>query len=67
MPVADAATGPERAQPRVPGLLKPIYRVGSLQPQQRGVQRYQKESQRQSVRHAKYAPLSTFTLVETTG
>ncbi len=67
MPVADAATGPERAQPRVPGLLKPAYRVGSLQPQQRGVQRYQKESQRQSVRHAKYAPLSTFTLVETTG
>jgi len=67
MPVADAATGPERAQPRVPGLLKPAYRVGSLHPQQRGVQRYQKESQRQSVRHAKYAPLSTFTLVETTG
>ncbi|MCP1317792.1 putative inorganic carbon transporter subunit DabA, partial [Halomonas sp. 707B3] len=67
MPVADAATGPERAQPRVPGLLKPAYRVGSLQPQKQGVQRYQKESQRQSVRHAKYAPLSTFTLVETTG
>lgn len=67
MPVADAATGPERAQPRVPGLLKPTYRVGSLQPQQRGIQRYQKESQRQSVRHAKYVPLSTFTLVETTG
>lgn len=67
MPVADAATGPERAQPRVPGLLKPTYRVGALQPQQRGIQRYQQESQRQSVRHAKYAPLSTFTLVETTG
>ena len=67
MPVADAATGPERAQPRVPGLLKPTYRVGSPDPTTRGVQRYQKESQRQSVRHAKYAPLSTFTLVETTG
>lgn len=67
MPVTDAATGPERAQPRVPGLLKPTYRVGSAEPQKRGVQRYQKESQRQSVRHAKYAPLSTFTLVETTG
>ncbi|MDR5874341.1 DUF2309 domain-containing protein [Vreelandella gomseomensis] len=67
MPVTDAATGPERAQPRVPGLIKPTYRVGVAQPQKRGVQRYQKESQRQSVRHAKYAPLSTFTLVETTG
>ncbi|MDR5898503.1 Na-translocating system protein MpsB [Halomonas vilamensis] len=67
MPVADAVIGPERAQPRVPGLLKPRYRVGFPQPQQQGVQRYQKESLRQSVRHAKYAPLSTFTLVETTG
>ncbi|UYV20616.1 DUF2309 domain-containing protein [Halomonas qaidamensis] len=67
MPVTDAAIGPERALPRVPGLLKPTYRVGATRPQQQGVKRYQKESQRQSVRHAKYAPLSTFTLVETTG
>ncbi|RUR27202.1 DUF2309 family protein [Vreelandella andesensis] len=67
MPVADVAIGPERAQPRLPGLLKPRYRVGVQNPQQQGVKRYQTESQRQSVRHAKYAPLSTFTLVETTG
>ena len=67
MPVADADTGPERAQPRVPGLLKPAYRIGTPEPHAQGMQRYQQESQRQSVRHAKYAPLSTFTLVETTG
>jgi uncharacterized protein YbcC (UPF0753/DUF2309 family) len=67
MLIADSSVGPERSQPRVPGLLKPRYRMESPKLPHPGPVRYQQESERQSVRHAKYAPLSMFTLVETTG
>ena len=60
--------GPERALPRSPGLLTPRYHAEEAAPHETlNRLRYQQEATRQSVRHAKYSALSTFTLVETTG
>ncbi|MBB3329578.1 hypothetical protein BDK63_000418 [Halomonas campaniensis] len=68
MPITHVAAGPERALPRVPGLLTPSYRTEEAPPLARlHRRRYRQEARRQSVRHAKYHALSTFTLVETTG
>lgn len=62
------AAGPERSLPRAPGLLTPGYHSEEASAHEALHQlRYQQEATRQSVRHAKYSALSTFTLVETTG
>ncbi|MEQ6917720.1 putative inorganic carbon transporter subunit DabA [Halomonas aquatica] len=68
MPITHASAGPERALPRVPGLLTHRYRTEESPPQDaRHRLRFRQEARRQSIRHAKYHALSTFTLVETTG
>lgn len=72
LPVMHQKLGPSDDEARLPGLLAPAYRyvdtLGSLSADLERNRRLDgREQVRETVRHAKYGSLSTFTLVETTG